>query len=196
MVRRARIAILLTNGPMSQPRQLSAPAYLTALTLVLLPLVDGFLQVLPIRVHDPRWRFGTFGLMSNALMIPLLGLFVALAAAVAFDHRRFQRVLGVVAFVTALVVLVLLAVFGLDALQVRSQIKPPAQFAFNVAGIMATAKSLLAIVGLVAVGVAGFRGVKPSRETKVARSSELIMGVKAGGTVKNHRDTPSSTPTT
>lgn len=182
---------------MSQPRHLSAPAYLVAFALITLPLLDAFLQVLPIRLHDPRWRFGTFGFMSNALLIPLLGLLVALTAAASFDHRRFQRVIGILSFLAALIVLGLLGVFGLDSLQVRGQVKAPAQFAFNVASITATVKSLMSIVGLTTLGVAGFRGPKFQREHKPPGASGLIMGAKAGpgGSLTGHRNTPSSTST-
>jgi hypothetical protein len=183
---------------MPQSRQLSFPGYLVAFALMLLPLMDALLQVLPIRIHEARWRFGTFGLMSNALLIPLFGIWFALALAAYFDHRRFQRVLAFVCFVTAVVALGLLAIFALDALQVRSQVRgAPAQFAFNVASVVATFKCLLATLGLVALGIAGLRGPKPAGNPKSGSTGGLVMGTKpvAPRTSRSASETSSSTST-
>jgi chromate transport protein ChrA len=161
-----------------------------------LPLTDVFVQVIPIRIHDARWRFGTYGLIATALLIPLFGTWLALAVAAYFDHRRFQRVLAVLSIVAAVIIVGLLGIFALDALQVRSEVRAPIQFAFNVASVVATLKSIVAVVGLIVIGIAGFRGPKPTSNAKPA-SGGLVMGSKSGpgGTTRTSPRTPSSTPT-
>src|SRR5215813_3830534 len=99
---------------MVQTRQLSAPAYLTALVLIGVPLLDVTTQILPVRLHDVRWRFGTFGLVSGALLIPLLGLLIALFASVLLDHRRLQRVIGTLSLIAGVATIAFVGVFALD----------------------------------------------------------------------------------
>jgi hypothetical protein len=85
--------------------------------------------------------------------------------------------------------------FGLDALQVRGQVRgAPAQFAFNVASVVATFKCVLAIVGLTTIGIAAFKGPKPARADKSAATGGLVMGSKSGGVTIGK--TSSSTSTT
>jgi len=167
---------------MAQPRHVATPAYLVAFALVVIPPFDALMQVLPVRIHDARWRFGFFGLLSNAYMIPLTGLLVAFAVAVFLEHRRFQRVLGTLALIVAVGTVALLGMFMLDALQVRKDVNPAAALAFKVASVTALLKSGLAFLTLVAFGIAGWRGPKPARAAKEAspKSSRLIMGTRPG----------------
>src|SRR5438477_5429446 len=58
---------------MAQPRHLTTPAYLVAFALICIPPFDTLMQVLPLRLDQPRWRFGAFGLMSNTLMLTVTG---------------------------------------------------------------------------------------------------------------------------
>jgi hypothetical protein len=161
---------------MIQQRHVAWPTYLVAFSLSVIPPLDALMQVLPLRVHDPRWRFGFFGLMSNALMLPLLGLFIAFVAASLFEHRRFQRVLGIIAGVVAVIALGMLCLFALDALQVRPEVKAAAHLAFNVATLTAVMKSLLGIVTLSSFTIASLRAPKPARDKLVSKSGSYIVG--------------------
>src|SRR5262245_49398404 len=162
---------------MSQSRHFVAPTYLVAFALALLPPVDSLMQVLPFRVSDPHWRFGAFGVLSNALMLSLTGLLVVFLATTVFEHARFRRILGVV---TAAAVLVLGAgwiVFLLDALQVRNDVKPAAVFAFKVASTTAALKSLLAMVTLASLAVASLRS-RGAAASKASRKRGMLLGEK------------------
>jgi len=161
---------------MIQQRHVAWPTYLVAFSLSVIPPIDALMQVLPLRVHDPRWRFGFFGLMSNALMLPLLGLFIAFVAASIFEHRRFQRILGILAGVIAAIALGMLCLFALDALQVRPDVKAAAQLAFTVASFTAVMKSLLGIITLSAFTIAALRAPKPARERQTSKSGSYIVG--------------------
>jgi hypothetical protein len=164
---------------MAPLKPLAIPAYLVGLALALIPPFDAIMQVLPLRLGDPRWRFGAFGLLSNAMMIPLTGLLILFVASTVFEHRRFQRVLGVLAFALALATLGGLGLFALDALQVRNDVAQKAALAFKVAAATAGLKSMFGMLTLAMFGIAAFRGPKPSRAT-ASKSGDLIYGRQAG----------------
>src|SRR5262245_56231083 len=103
---------------MATQRQLALPAYLVALGLICIPPFDAVMQVLPVKPGDPRWRWGTFGLLSSAMMIPLVGFLIAFVVASVFEHNRFKKVLGVIALLIAVGTAGGFVIFGLDALQV------------------------------------------------------------------------------
>jgi hypothetical protein len=168
---------------MAQHRQIAAPAYLVALAFLLIPPFDAFMQVLPLRVHDPKWRFGFFGLESNALMLPMAGLLIAFMASVLFEHRRFQKVLGILSTIAAVLLIVGLGVFALDALQVRPEVKPAAQLAFKVASMTAALKSILGIITLVGFSYAALRAPKVAKPAKASRAGGLIVTAKTSNAI-------------
>src|SRR4029077_9688329 len=101
---------------MAQPRQFATPAYLVAFTLMLIPISEVIIQVIPFRLQDPKWRFGFFGMLTNAFMVPIVGLLIAFTIAALFDQGRVLRVLGIVSIVLSVVFVGLFVVFALDAL--------------------------------------------------------------------------------
>lgn len=164
---------------MAQHRQTALPAYLVALAFLLIPPLDALMQVLPTRMHDPKWRFGTFGLESNALMLPMAGLLIAFMTTVFFEHRRFQKVLGILSAVAGVVIIVALGFFALDALQLHSEVNPAARLAYKVATMTAVLKSILGILILAGFAYASFKAPKLPRPAKAQRGGGgLIVGSK------------------
>lgn len=162
---------------MAQHRHLAVPTYLVAFSLFVIPPFDSMMTVFPFRLGEARWRFGAFGLLSNSLMLALVGLLIALFATAVFEHPRFRRVLGVLSGLLVLIVASAWIMFALDALQVRSAINPAAGLAFKVASATAATKALIALVTLIALTVASFRG--PRAPAKSPRSG-LIIGAHGG----------------
>src|SRR3954467_63008 len=103
---------------MAPSRTLAMPTYLVAFALIVIPPFDTIMQLMPLRPGDPRWRFGAFGLLSNAMMIPLVGLLLAFVAATIFEHVRTRQLIGIVSLLVAFGVVGLFVLFGLDALQI------------------------------------------------------------------------------
>lgn len=163
---------------MAQQRQIAPAAYLVALAFLLIPPFDALMQVLPFRIHDPKWRFGFFGLASNALMLPMAGLLIAFMVTVVFEHRRFQKVLGILSTVAAVALIIALGIFALDALQVRAEVNPARILAFKVASLTAALKAILGIITLVGFSYASFRAPKPPKPAKAPRSAGLIVASK------------------
>jgi hypothetical protein len=130
---------------------------MVAFMLVAIPLFDATMSVFPFQLSNEQWRFGAIGLLSNAFMIPAIGLLIALATAMAFGHTRFLRVLGGICAIGSVAVVLLLLLFGLDAVQARLNVRPQAKLSFVVASFTAVAKMVLAVITLVAIGGAGLK---------------------------------------
>jgi hypothetical protein len=153
---------------MNRNRLLMWPGYLIAASLIFIPLLDTMISALPLRPGAVDWRFGAIGLFSRATMTPLLGLFIVLLLATYFEQHRVIRVASILCGVLALVIVASVILFGLDALQMRRQVRPEAKRTFDVASALALFKYLwtwivlvlIAIVGWKASRVAGTRGAR------------------------------------
>lgn len=153
---------------------LAAPTYLVAFALACIPAFDAAMQLVPFHFGQPRWRFGAFGLVSNAFMLTLAGLLVALFASAVFEHRRTHRFLGFVALLGAVLTAGGLVLFVLDALQVQRDVTVAAHLAFRVASITAAAKASLAIVTLFAAARASRRPNRDATKAPVHGQGVLI----------------------
>jgi hypothetical protein len=131
---------------MNNHRQLAIAAYLVAGMLIFIPLIDASLTLFPWNLGSSQWRFGAFGLYSNALMLPAAGALIAVATAAAFSHQRMLRVLVILQVIVAAVLLISVALFGLDAVQARKLIRPDMQLSYRVASATAAIKLLLGAV--------------------------------------------------
>ena len=143
---------------MIESRQIAWPAYLVAIAIVVIPLADVATSLYPWRFLEARWRFGAVGLVSNSLLIPMLGVLIAYVTAVILDHRTTRRIIGGVSFAAMALCLVALVMFGLDAVQTRAGVRPEMQLSFGVASAAAAIKTIFATVTFLAIGVAAFRG--------------------------------------
>ncbi|HSA55464.1 MAG TPA: hypothetical protein VLE53_07150 [Gemmatimonadaceae bacterium] len=147
---------------------LPAPLYVVAALLIALPGIDLLQSVSGGQPANVQWRFATVGVLSSYLATPLLGTAVAVVVASVAGHHGVRRVLVVVCF-TASAVLVLLALgFILDALQLRSSVRPDARDSFEGASVRALAKLMLVAAGLAFLGLRARRIRGPHR----SRSSE------------------------
>jgi hypothetical protein len=164
-------------------RRLAVAAYLVAFSLIIIPLFDASMSVMPMHPGAPQWRFGAVGLLSNALMIPLAGLLIAVGVAMTNGHRRTMTTLGILSWIGAALVLVSIAVFALDALQTRTAVRPQMRLSFTVASITAMFKLLLGTVVLGAFGRAcrarNWDGPPEAKARKTPLLNRSVRGVPA-----------------
>jgi hypothetical protein len=159
---------------MLQNRRIVWPSYLIAFSLSIIPPIDALMQTLPMRFGDPRWRWGAFGLMSNAMMIPMIGLLIAFVVATVFEHHLFRRILGVFTAILALGTLIGLGLFALDTLQLHKQVQERGLLAFRVAALTATTKAVVGMLTLGGFTWTAFTG--PKRREKASASGIIIGG--------------------
>lgn len=131
---------------MNNYRQLAPGAYLVAFLLFFIPLFDASLSLAPWHIESSQWRFGAFGLLSNALMLPAAGALVAVAAAVAAAQVRMTKVLAILCWITVVVLAVSTVLFALDAMQSRRMIRPEMSLSYYVASATALGKLVLGLL--------------------------------------------------
>lgn len=134
---------------MNSYRQLAPGAYLVAFLLFFIPFFDATLSLAPLHVASSQWRFGAFGLLSNALMLPAAGMLIAIATAVAAGQARMRKVLGILCWVLVAVLIMSTLLFALDAMQSRRMIRPEMALSYYVASATALGKLVLGLVSFV-----------------------------------------------
>jgi hypothetical protein len=138
-------------------RNLVRAAYVAAFILILIPIFDASALLLPLRFGEVKWRYGSVGLLANAMMMPIAGLLLAFFVANALDHRKVLRTLGVLAWLGVAGAVVCLISFGLDALQARVEVNPTQHSAFLLATATTMGKLLFGGAILALLGAAGLK---------------------------------------
>jgi hypothetical protein len=131
---------------MNNYRSLAPGAYLVAFLLFFIPFFDASLSLAPWNLASSQWRFGAFGLLSNALMLPAAGTLIAVATAIAAGQVRTVRVLSVLCWVAVVVLVVSTVLFSLDAMQSRRMIRPEMALSYYVASGTAMGKLVLGVL--------------------------------------------------
>jgi hypothetical protein len=148
---------------MNRYRYLAFPAYIVALSLIIIPFFDAGASLWPWRPGVAQWRFGAIGLASNAFLIPSAGLLVLLATALTFEHRTTLRIFGIACGVAAVLTGVSILFFSLDAMQTRADVTSAARLSFHVASLTAVVKLVVATAALVGFAMAGLRAARERR---------------------------------
>ena len=156
-------------------RRLRAPAYVVGASLVAVPAFDALMQIAPFHPFDPRWRFGAVGLLSGALLLPEVGLLIAVGIAISSEDTVTQRGLRALSWVGVALVAISLALFVSDATETRVTVRPDLQHEF-LAASMTSMFNLAA--GAATFGILGRacrrRVVRKVREDDSVPAPELI----------------------
>ncbi|CAN5724893.1 hypothetical protein BH23GEM8_BH23GEM8_08320 [soil metagenome] len=159
----------------AQDRSFYSIGYAIALLLVVLPLLEFALTIWPLRPSVLLWRFGSFGLLTQAMMLPTLGAFLALVVARHLEQRRVQLVLGVAASFVALLHLGGLGMFMLDSLQARSLARPDLALQVTVTMFRALVAATVYAGIWVWIAVATLRSVPPlPKRSRSVPSDNLV----------------------
>lgn len=148
--------------------------------LVSFPLVEASAELWPPSHTDLQWRFGALGLGSRALMTPLLGLLVVLAASFVGEHWRAQWVIGVGAWLCALAAGFLAVVFAFDAMHVYGLLEEGAWAAVEIGSAVALAKYLTFAVTSALLGRAGLAQSPETRRALKERAHRDRMVFSSG----------------
>jgi hypothetical protein len=149
-------------------RRLAPAVYCIAALLLLLPMMDYVGNAWPFRPGAVDWRYGVVGMISTYLLSPLLGLLTASVTAALLEQHRISRLIGVLVWIGAIVLLMALGGFLLDSLQVRSAAPANTRWVTTTSFLIASTKILAAAVTLMILGVGNLRA---SRETAKVTSS-------------------------
>jgi hypothetical protein len=135
------------------PERIARPLYFIAALFIATPLMDFAGTVWPLRLGNVQWRFGALGLLSGFLLTPMLGVILASIAASSLGHRRTLRVIGMLSAALSVVILLVIAAFTLDTLQLKASVPAENQRAFVAAGGKAMLKYITSLVGFLWLGL-------------------------------------------
>lgn len=166
----------MTSRHFDSLEMLLPPLYFIAALLIAIPVMDFATSILPLRPGSIEWRFASAGLLSGFLLTPLLGIVMAIALAAYADQLRFLRVLSIVNGVVVLIFAMLLILFLLDIIQLRSAVQAEAKSAFQAAAVKAVIKHATFILALGWLSVRGFRASRWA-----SRTPRRVQSVAAGG---------------
>jgi hypothetical protein len=152
---------------MKRSRVLIATGYWLALLLLVLPLLEPLVTLLPPRPEQIRWRLLAFGALSQSLLLPMLGGVVAVGTAVLLGHRRVVRTLAFVAMMAGVVLGAVAMLFTLDLVQYRSAIGPELKEVYQVAGVNYLVAFLLSAVFMMWIGAAAWRAAGRSSGRRI-----------------------------
>jgi hypothetical protein len=145
-----------------------------ALLLILAPMADLMAALLPMRASEVSWRFGAYGLLTNALVTPIVGLAI-IEVVSGVQHRR--NVAAAIAAICGLLALLLVggfALFVLDYLQLRTAVGMNARGPYDSAAIKAMIVATLESVVLLWLAITGFRASGIADAAKGRRRGERV----------------------
>ncbi|HSJ24172.1 MAG TPA: hypothetical protein VK929_05845 [Longimicrobiales bacterium] len=132
-------------------------AYFLAVLMVLLPPLDVYFSMPTTDPGSAMWRFGAIGMITSAVLIPIVGVFLALVTAVAVGHKWPFRIAAAAALVGGIGLTIAVALFAFDALQVRREISPDMVRRFDFTVIKSILSQLAQIIALIVLYVASVR---------------------------------------
>lgn len=151
--------------------------YGVALLLVVSPLLDLIGSIWPLRFGEVGWRFGAVGLLTNTLVTPIVGLALATVVAMLLEQWRVVKTLAIVDLVAAGLLVLVLALFALDYLQLRTGVQPAARGTYDLAAYRAIVNALLAAAVLAWLGTGGWRAAqRQPRDERAPNDRGLIVG--------------------
>lgn len=162
----------MASKPLDSDEALAPPLYLLAAFLVAMPAADFLQGIGAPQPGSVQWRFATIGLLSSYVAMPLVGVALAVVVAAVREHRVAQRALALANLAVAVVLVCLVALFTLDALQLRSGVPADSRGNLESASLRAVLKHVAAAVVLFWLGMRGlrisaWRAEKTSRRTAV-----------------------------
>jgi hypothetical protein len=166
----------MTSRRLDDAEPLFAPLYFVAFLLVATPGIDFVTSVLPLRPSNIEWRFATVGLLSGFLLTPLLGIVIAMGTAALAGHGRVQRGLAILNAVVSVVGIVVLVLFLLDIVQLRSVVQAEAKAPFEGAALKAVLKHLSFLVASGWLARRGFAASRWAAEGTKRPAAAVIIG--------------------
>lgn len=166
-------------------RRLRAPGYLIFGIAMVLPLLDLFVSLIPLRPATVMWRYGAVGFLSSAISVPLLMIFLVYALAYFSGDRKTMILCAILATVITLLMIGGAGTFALDALQMKRRIQEAAQPRFMLTSGMALVKLVLEGLAALVLAVSVFRTLNGAKAASTIRtesrpSSSLLMGRTSG----------------
>lgn len=166
---------------MESLRRIAPGAYFVSALLFLVTLVDYIGNAWPFVPGEVGWRYQVVGMVSTYLLSPLLACLIASVAAAWLPQPTVSRVLGVLMWLGALLLLAAVGMFVLDSIQVRSAAAPGARWVTTTSFVLASAKIFAAALGLMVLGRGNLRAASantpsPGTGSRKREATRPIVG--------------------
>jgi hypothetical protein len=140
-------------------------------------VLDWAIQAWPLRPRSPEWRFAAFGLLSTFVIAGMLAAVAVAVGAWIRGHGRVLRVVALLCYLLAAILVAGTAVFLLDTIQVLAGVRPEHATTTHLRAGGAALKSLGGALVLGLIGHAAWRRGRilgdPQRHH---RGAELVVG--------------------
>jgi hypothetical protein len=156
-------------------KYLALPGYFIALLMIVVPVVETALGVLPLRMSDVSWRFGAVGLMSRATLTPIIAMLGALVLATVLEHRLVQRTIGFVAGILGVIVLGVALLFTIDAIQMAGVVRPEGKKALIFASTEALVKFSLFTTALFLLSRAALKSTSTRSSSQKSKKDVIVV---------------------
>jgi len=150
-------------------RRLTPALYVVAAVFILSPLVDVVTNFYPLDPGSVQWRYGAVGIMSNYLISAVFGLLLGTCIAAIAGGRMARWMFTILDLATAAVLILVLALFSLDVLQLRNVVRPEAADMFKIGALKAALKLVMVAVALALLGIGGLRAARANGGTAAKR---------------------------
>lgn len=161
-------------------RRLRIPGYVVMTMLTALPIIELAATAWPPQFSVVAWRFSVVGVAGATAITTVIGLFFIYAIALIAGDRAVLWVVSGLCAAFAILCIGAGAMFPLDALQMRGQVRPEALSRFSAASMVAMVKICAAALVYGALAVSSFRAGGSTRaETSRDRNtsaSRLVVG--------------------
>lgn len=138
-------------------RLIRTPAYLILTMAMVLPLIDYANGLFPLHLGDPVWRFGALGLIASYTLATTAQLFFLFVIATGAGDRRVLMAIAVVAFVSAIALLLATGVYFLDTIQTRARTSADTQTRLELAAAVVLLKFVCLLVADLVLARASIR---------------------------------------
>ena len=164
-----------TSRPARQ--YLALPGQLLAWYLILLPLSTLLLTVATPTPQGMMGRLQVFALAADAVLHPVVGLFLGTLLAGYFNQHRLRRVYSVLAAIGGVALVVLGPLYLLDAVQTRGRIRPELATMYDMHMLRTVGQFVLVGLLLLVLAVVGWRAATrdmAGRQVREDDSSTLV----------------------
>jgi hypothetical protein len=164
---------------MTNTKRFLVPLYMGAAVLALLPMLELVQATWPFRPGDSAWRVITVGLISRVVATPLLALIIIHAVAMMQGSKATLRSFAMLNFVFSFILLAALAMFFLDALEVRTNIAANARDTYEMGVLLSAVKLGIALILLVTLAIAQWKAAADmKRSARAAAQAPLYRSGK------------------
>lgn len=154
-------------------RRYAPSCYFVAFLFIVGPIVDVSTNIYPWDTASMQWRFGGVGVLSNYLVSVVFGLLLAGLVAGARESRNSLLAVGVFSGLWALLLIVLVIAYPLDAFQLRPVVREEQLTLFKIGAVKTLFKVLLSLMAFLVLTNSAIRAaldLSGSRKVPLVRA--------------------------